>query len=329
MKTGAIYLDKSTKKIPGTRRKKMNKKAKQMVKKSLVFLMTAVMLVTGVILSQGKEALAYATPKLIVTGADIKGGSVKAGDEFTMVLHLKNESKSKLNNITLKVSSEESMIITSSGSDTFYIENIEKEAETDVTLDLKTRGNLEQKNYTLNVSYTYEDNSRNTYEETAAVTVPVVQDSRATISEKRLTKSEVTVDGKTSLSFKINNTGKGSIYNVTSEITGETITDISTYTGTIDVGMSGTVDLSINAEKAGTDKINVKVTYEDAEGNVNTVTDSFDFKVTAPEASTITDAAAEAQQGNPGLLIAIIIIVILVIVIIVGAVKRAREKKFE
>ena len=50
------------------------------------------------------------------------------------------------------------MIITSSGSDTFYIENIEKEAETDVTLDLKTRGNLEQKNYTLNVSYTYEDN---------------------------------------------------------------------------------------------------------------------------------------------------------------------------
>ena len=65
------------------------------------------------------------------------------------------------------------------------------------------------------------------------------------------------------------------------------------------------------------------------EGNVNTVTDSFDFKVTAPEASTITDAAAEAQQGNPGLLIAIIIIVILVIVIIVGAVKRAREKKFE
>ena len=194
------------------------------------------------------------------------------------------------------------------------------------TVELKTRGNLEQKNYSVKVEYTYEDSSWDTYNDSALITVPVVQESKASITEKRLTKKEITVDGKTSLSFKINNTGKGSIYNVTSEITGDTISDISTYTGTIAVGESGTVDLSVAGVKAGDGKINVKVTYEDAEGKTGTVTDTFDLVVSEPVVETVVE---EAPQANNTMLIAGAVIAVLLLIIIVGAIKRARDKKFE
>ena len=296
------------------------------VKKSIVLLMTALLVVVGVLYYPAQKVLAYATPRLVVTGADIQGGSVKAGDDFSMVIHLKNESTYKLVNISLKISSDDNQIITSSGSDSIYVEEIPREEEMDITVDLKTRGNLEQKNYSVKVDYTYEDNSWDTYSDSATVTVPVVQESKASITEKRLTKTEIDVNGKTSLSFKINNTGKGSIYNVTSEITGDNITDISTYSGTIAVGESGTVDLSLTGVKAGEGKINVKVTYEDAEGKTGTVSDTFDITVKEPVVETVVE---EAPQANNTMLIAGVVIAVLILIIIVGAIKRARDKKFE
>jgi len=295
-------------------------------KKFMVLLMAALMLVVGVLSYHPDKALAYSTPRLIVTGADIQGGSVKAGDSFNMVLHLKNEATYKLCNISLKISSDDNQIVTASGSDQIYIEKIPSEEEMDVTVELKTRGNLEQKNYSVKVEYTYEDSSWDTYSDSASITVPVVQDSKASITEKRLTKTAIDVNGKTSLSYKINNTGKGSIYNVTSEITGDTISDISTYTGTIAVGESGTVDLSITGVKAGDGPINVKVTYEDAEGKTGTITDTFDFSVSEPVVETVVE---EAPQTNNTTLIAGAVIVVLLLIIIVGAIKRARDKKFE
>ena len=298
----------------------------QGIKKCIVFLMAAVMIAAGMFAGSGKKVSAYATPRLVVTGSEVEGGSVKAGDDFTMVIHLKNESKSKLVNVSLKLSNDDNQIVTTSGSDSIYIDTIDKEAEMDVTVDLKTRGNLEQKNYEVKVDYSYEDNSWNTYNDSAALSVPVVQESRASISEKRLTKKEIEIDGKTSLSFKINNTGKESIYNVTSEITGDNITDISTYSGTIAVGESGTVDLSINGEKVGSGKINVKVTYEDSEGKKGTVTDEFDISVVEPVVEQVTE---EKPQGNNNMMIIGAAAAVLLLIVIVGAVKKARNKKYE
>lgn len=300
-------------------------------KKIMVLLMAVVMLAVGVFSNFGRNAgsveAAYKTPKLVVTGADISGGSVKAGDNFTMTIHLKNESKTKLGNISLKLSSEDSQITTVSGSDCIYIDSIDKEEETDVEVELSTRGNLEQKNYAVNIEYSYEDNSWNVYDETASVTVPVTQDSSASISEKRLTKNEIEVDGKTSLSFKVNNTGKATIYNISTEITGDTISDISTYIGSIEVGQSGTVDLSLTGEQVGSDSINVKVTYEDAEGNKGTVTDEIDFNVTE---QVVEEASAEetpnvsmAMIGSAG------IIAVILLVIIFSVIRRVRDKKYE
>ncbi len=295
-------------------------------KKVFAMLMMAAILTAGIIGGAGEKAKAYNTPKLLVTGADIEGGSVAAGDTFTMKLHLKNESDYKLVNISLKLSSEDNQIVTTSGSDSIWLESVGGNEEAEVSVELATRANLEQKNYSVKVEYTYEDNSWNTYSDTATVTVPVVQKSSASITEKRLSKKSIIVNGKTSLSFKVNNTGKGTLYNVTAEIAGDTISDMSSYVGTIAVGESGTVDLSLTGEKTGDTPINVTVTFEDAEGKTATISDTLELSVEEPVAETNVE---ETKSGNSAVLVIAVIVVIVLIIVIAGVVRRTRDKKYE
>ena len=278
--------------------------------------------------SAKKTVSYYATPRLVVTGRDIKGKDVKAGDEFEMVLHLKNESTStKLRNISIKLSNEENQIITTSGSDSIYIDSMDKEEECDVTVKMKAREDLEQKNYTVNVEYNYEDNSKNSFEGSAAVTVPVLQEARLGISEVKLTKTELSVDGKTSLSFKLNNMGLDTLRNVTVEFSGDTIQEISYYAGTIESGASSTVDMTITPDKVGIDDIDIKVTFEDASGNESTYKDSVALVVNEAE-----DEVAEVEDTpavSPAVLGGSAVAIIALIALVAGIVKKVSQKKYE
>ena len=303
--------------------------------KITILLLTVSMIVAGVFGGfkggSSKVDAAYATPRLIVTGCDIKGKTVKAGDEFNMTIHLKNESTStKLTNIKLKVSSPEGEIVTVSGSDSIYIDEIGKEEEYDVDVKMKSRSDLEQKTYTVNVEYSYENNNRETFDDSAALTVPVTQETKLSLSEKKLTKKEVALDGKTSLTFKINNTGLGELRNVTVDLTSDTISDITYFVGTVKVGESGTVDTTITPEKAGDKPINIKVTYEDNQGNSNTFEDTMDLTVTEAEAEpTADEASAETGNISAGMIGGGIVCVLLVVIIVSSIVKKKSQKKYE
>lgn len=271
----------------------------------------------------------YATPKLVITGRDIKGNTVKAGDEFEMVIHLKNESNStKLRNISLKITNEENQITTASGSDTVYINEIDKEDGCDVTIKMVAKEDLEQKNYPVKVEYKYEDNNKNTFEDSANITVPVVQEARLGISEKKLSKSEVLIDGKTSLSFKVNNMGLDKLRNVTVEFSGDTIKEISYYVGTVEAGASGTVDMTITPDQIGDDDIHIKVTYEDASGNQSEIEDSVELSVIE---ETETEAEAEVKESSvsPAFIGGGLVFVVALIAIVGGVIKRKSQKKYE
>ncbi|MGN0394711.1 MAG: CARDB domain-containing protein [Coprococcus sp.] len=299
--------------------------------KSLRTIMMAVMLVIGVLGgingSIKKINAAYATPRLMVTGADIPNDKVKAGETFDLVLHLKNESTTtRLMNISIKLSSEDNQIITASGSDSIYIDSIDINTDYDVTVSLKTRGDLEQKAYSLNVAYTYEDRYNDTYSDTAAVSIPIVQEPKLSISEKRVSRSQIVVDGKTSFSFNINNLGKDKIYNVSAEFIGDTIEDISTYIGSIEVGNSKSVDMSITGKKAGDGKVKVKISYEDAEGNVSSITEDFDLVVSE---AVLDVMEVEKETISPVLFIVAGICILIIIIIIISVVRKKREKRYE
>lgn len=275
-----------------------------------------------------KKVAYYATPKLVVTGSEIKGGTVKAGDEFEMIIHLKNESNStKLRNISLKLSSEENQIITASGSDSIYIDSMDKEEECDVSVKLKAKNDLAQKNYLLNIEYNYENNSKNTFDGTAAVTVPVIQEARLGISEVKLSKSELFIDGKTSLSFKVNNMGLDTLRNVSVEFSGDTIKEITYYAGTVEAGLSSSVDMTITPDQVGSEDINIKVTFEDASGNVGIYEDKIPLVVNEAKPEV---AEADREIGvSPALIGSGVLGIIMLIVIIGNIVKKVRLKRYE
>ena len=55
---------------------------------------------------------AFLTPRLIVTGSEITTGPVTAGDDFEMVIHMKNESTAtQLNNVRIELTTEDNEII--------------------------------------------------------------------------------------------------------------------------------------------------------------------------------------------------------------------------
>ena len=302
--------------------------------KMMAFVMTAIVMIGATLgLTKGKSGTvqaAYTTPRLMVTGCDIKGGNVKAGAEFEMVLHLKNESDStKLTNIKLKLSTDENQIVPTSGSDSIYIDELGKEEETDVSVKMKAKGDLEQKNYTVTVAYAYENSWGESFDDSASVTVPVIQDSKIGLSEMKLSKSEVALGGKTSLSFKVNNMGLDKVRNVVVEFSGDTIQEISYYVGTIETGVSGSVDMTITPDKVGTDDIQIKVTYEDALGNKNTMDDKVGLSVIEEKVDEVAVEPETSAANIPVLPIAAVIVAIVLVMVVAKAAKKHNQKKYE
>ena len=305
------------------------------VTKALAFVMAAILMIGATLgLTKGKGSTvnaAYTTPRLMVTGCDIKGNVVKAGDEFEMVLHLKNEATStKLTNIKLKLSCDDNLIVPSSGSDSIYIDEIAKEEETDVSVKMKTKTDLEQRNYIVNVAYAYENSWGESFDDSASVTVPVIQDSKIGISEIKLSKAEVTEGGKTSLSFKVNNMGLDKLRNVSVEFSGDTIEEITYFVGTIESGESGSVDMTITPDKVGNDDIHITVTYEDVLGNSKTMEETVGLIVNEEVAEE--EAAVEPETSAaklPVVPIAGVAAIFVIVMIIVSAVKKRNLKKYE
>lgn len=299
--------------------KKM-KKWKQLVR---IVVMICMLLAGEQMAGQQKVQAAYATPRLMVTGYDIEEGTVYAGEEFNMVIHLKNESTSTaLFNAKLKLSTEGNEIITASGSDSVYIDRIDAAGEMDVAVALKPDGSLEQKAYSMNVSYTYEDRNRVTYEDSAVLAIPVKQKQLVSVSEKKTSRDSIPVEGKSNLSFKINNLGKDKLYNVSVSLSGDTIEETSLYVGTIDVGESGTVDLAVTGKQVGSGVVTADISYEDADGTESARKEEFAFTVTEP---VVMNYEGQSGMGMMPVVAACVVIAIVVVIILIRNKKKREE----
>lgn len=288
--------------------------------------------VLGMILGNSSFAAsvnaAYLTPRLIVTGSEITTGEVNAGDDFELLIHLKNESTTtKLNNIRIELTSENNEIIPVNGTNVIYIDSMEKEEERDVTIELSARGDLQQKPYTITLNYAYEDKDRNPFEDSSLVTIPVLQTPEIALSEFRITRQSVVVDGKTNVTFVLNNIGRDTVYNVSVEFSGENIDDISTYVGTLDVSTSGNVDMSLKASDVGNGVVTAHITFEDADGKEYSFDKTFDFEVTAQAQA----AVAEAEVGNAlpiPLIAAAVVAIVIIVIVVVNVIRKKKEKAY-
>lgn len=273
------------------------------------------------------ESFAYGTPRLIVTGYDIAGGEVKAGEKFDLTLHLRNtQSRTAINNIKLSLSAADSEFMTASGSDSIYIEKIPAEEDYDVTVEMVAKQDLESKPYVLTISMDYEDRYDQGFQETEKITIPVTRETKIKTTDISIGRKEITVGEKTSISFAINNIGKEDVCNVSVVAEGKGIKSSENYIGNIKPGNSGYANCQIEGVEAISEDNNIKVTviYEDNNGKEKQQEQEFTIGINEPKAIEAV-STVEKKSNNSFIFVGAIAVVIVLMIAIKVSKKRKEE----
>ena len=217
-----------------------------------------------------------ARPKMIISSYGLNPTEVVAGDVFTFGFTFKNTSKEKkIRNLKITISSEDGAFIITRGSNTFYVEEMEKQAMLTREIELKAKQDLTSNSYKVIVSFEYEDFNGNEYSSTETLNIPVTEFSKLVINS--VYAGEGYVNATTNLSFDYVNMGKATVSNLTASVEGdyESVQSIN-YIGNLTAGTSDYYDIEIRPTKEGTNYGTLVLTFEDSSGGTIEVRKEFE-----------------------------------------------------
>lgn len=292
------------------------------------------------VVAGGGESGNASVPRVIVTGFSTDPGSVNAGGDFKLIVHLKNtSSKTAVSNMLFdlqapssgtEAAAEAPAFLPSSGSSSIYLDSIPAGGTRDISIDLNARADLVQKPYSIAMSMRYEDNNAIQYESSSSLAIPVKQSARFEFSDLEIAPEAVAVGEEANITCSLYNTGRIKLYNVKVKFQGEGIDSKEVFLGNVDSGATGSIDGIVTAtqESAGDQKFKMVVTYEDESGKVSTTEKEFTMQITPEQLpvdmSQMTDVPAE--KGLPVIPIIIGLIVVAAVVVTVFMIRRKKKK---
>lgn len=211
-------------------------------------------------------------PKLIIESYKLSSDKIYAGETFDLEFTIKNTSDStNLQNVQIHIkdAGETATIVPASGgSNTLYISKIGKGQSSSQKVSLQTAPDAAAKAYTLNVDFSYESASTNaahTANETIAV--PILQKIRLKCDEPTVYDDVSYLDSSTSMSIKMYNMGRSSVYNCIVDVEGNGLKlEESYFGGTLSAGSTMAADISVIPSEAGDIQGTVVISYEDVYG---------------------------------------------------------------
>ena len=283
--------------------------------------------------------------RIIVDGFETNPETVYAGEEFEMILHMKNASENvAASNILFNLESEkvtESAVFTmDSGSSSIVVNSLPAGQTTDIKLKLRAGAWVDQRTYSITINEKYDSPEFKNAEEKVTVNIPVKQVSRLNTGTIEIMPDTISVGSETNVMFPINNTGKVLLYNVMVAFVGDSIQQTNSYVGNIKPGESGNVDAMISGTAPTMDdgKIKVMITYEDENGVVSepiekelslTVTEQEDLDSGmdgSGDFPVVTEPEGTSKYGK-------IIIPAVIVVLVIGTIgtvyvlKKRKKKK--
>ncbi len=214
--------------------------------------------------------------RLIVDGFQTNPETVYAGDEFELILHMKNASENvAASNILFSLESEKvtdsAVFTTDSSSSAIVVNALAAGQTTDVKVKMRAGAWVDQRTYALTINEKYDSPEFKNAEEKVTVNIPVRQVARLNTGTIDVMPNAISVGSETNVMFPINNTGKVLLYNVMVNFVGDSIQQSSSYVGNIKPGETGNVDAMISGTAPTTDdgKIKVLITFEDENGVVS------------------------------------------------------------
>lgn len=288
--------------------------------------------------------------RIIVDSFTTDPETIIAGDEFELILKIKNASTNiTATNLLFSMESEKvsdsAVFTTESGSSSVALNTLSPGGVTELRYRLLSRPGVDQRSYGLTIKAKYDSPEFKNAEESLVVDIPVKQIARLSTGTFEVMPDSITVGSESNIMFAINNTGKVMLYNVTAAFEADSIQPTDSYVGNIKPGETGNVDCMVvgTAPTMDDGKVKVIISYEDENGTVSTeekelnlfVTEDMsgmedmevgDFDIEMPEEKTGFFSGFMEQHQKQLLPVALAVIVVLVIVIIGMLVKHRKAK---
>ncbi|MDD3220187.1 MAG: hypothetical protein PHC41_10240 [Lachnospiraceae bacterium] len=298
----------------------------------------------GISNGDSSESTNGSVPRVIITGFSTNPSEVKAGDDFTLNITIKNTSKkTAVKNMVFvfdaptegtDAATTAASFLPVSGANSIYKDEIKANSETTISIDLNAKSDLVQKPYSIDVSMKYEDKDAQQYDSTSSVSIPVKQDPRFEFSTINVSPASIQVGEDANVNCSLYNLGKIKLYNVKAKLEGPGVNCPETFVGNVESGATATIDLMATGETstAGPQPMQLVCSYEDADGNVTTVKQEVTLEIMEAmmgdegEMEMMTTMEAE----NPGLPWKIIIpaaigaLVLIIVVIVILKKKKAK-----
>lgn len=243
-------------------------------------------------------------PKLIIESYKLSSDKIYAGETFDLEFTIKNTSDStNLQNVQIHIkdAGETATIVPASGgSNTLYISKIGKGQSSSQKVSLQTAPDAAAKAYTLNMDFSYESASTNaahTANETIAV--PILQKIRLRCDEPTVYDEVSYLNSGTSMSIKMYNMGRSSVYNCIVEVEGNGLQlEESYFGGTLSAGSTLAADISVIPSEAGDIQGTVVISYEDVYGEPGEERLPFTLHVEDPNAGMENMEGMEGMGGE-------------------------------
>ena len=216
--------------------------------------------------------------RLIVDSFETIPADIIAGQEFELVLRMKNASSDiPSSNILFSLESEKvsdsAVFTTESGSSSFTVNRMGAGEVTELRIMMKSRAGVDQRSYALTINETYDSPEFKNATNKVVVDIPVRQIPRLSTGTIDVMPDSITVGSESNVMFPINNTGRVTLYNVNAKFEGDSIVTTESYVGNINPGETGNVDAMVKGAAPTMDdgKIKITVSYEDEDGVVSTM----------------------------------------------------------
>ncbi|MDD4311671.1 MAG: hypothetical protein PHW41_04240, partial [Eubacteriales bacterium] len=165
-------------------------------------------------------------PKVIIESYNFSEDAIYAGDTVTLRLVVANTSKREaITNLQLDFSNDSGAILPApGGSSSVFIGTIDKDDAYVLSVKLQVAPDAEAKSQLLTIKLSYEGTkNRSDFDETASVSVPVLQKARVRINDP-IVYDDPWVGANVSMGVTLYNLGKSQLYNCMVDIVGEGLT---------------------------------------------------------------------------------------------------------
>lgn len=264
------------------------------------------------------SAVGDSKPQIIIESYDYGGKAVTGGQEFDLVMNIRNTGSIAIENCKMTVgSAQDSTASASAGSvftpakssNTFFISRLSPGASVQKEIALLPKTDAAPNSYGVDVTFKYDavvDGKRQSLDASETITVPLTQPDRFEVSEPEL--DEQMFSGQPGqLNIGYVNKGKSGIYNLAVKLSGNfTTKDGNSNIGNLESGASDTYQASVTPNGEGALKGTATFSYEDSTGKTKTIVKDFSCTVVAAAAETalqtqkeLANAEKPRKSGSP------------------------------